>query len=37
MGIQINVWTINDPAEADRLADLDVDGIITDNYLIFKR
>jgi glycerophosphoryl diester phosphodiesterase len=37
MGIQINVWTINDPAEADRLAALDVDGIITDNYLIFKR
>ena len=34
--IQINVWTINDPIEAKRLANLNVHGIVTDNHLLFR-
>ncbi|GEB58576.1 glycerophosphodiester phosphodiesterase [Streptomyces gardneri] len=29
-GVQVNVWTVNDPARWRALADLGVDGIITD-------
>ena len=28
--IELNVWTVNDPAEIRRLASVGVDGIITD-------
>jgi glycerophosphoryl diester phosphodiesterase len=30
LGLQMNVWTVNDPAELRRLADAGVDAVITD-------
>jgi glycerophosphoryl diester phosphodiesterase len=31
MGIRVDFWTINDPAEARRLLELGADGIMTDD------
>jgi glycerophosphoryl diester phosphodiesterase len=36
-GLQVHVWTIDDPDEMRRLLDLDVDGIMTDRPAVLKQ
>ena len=36
-GRKVNVWTVNDPGEIERLANIQVDGIITDDPLMARK
>lgn len=37
LGLQVHVWTINDPPLMERLLDAGVDGIVTDNTAALKK
>jgi glycerophosphoryl diester phosphodiesterase len=37
LGLKVIVWTVNEPAQVERMRDLGVDGLITDRPDIAKK
>ncbi len=35
-GLQVNVWTVNDPAQLEQLRDAGVDAVITDDTDLYR-
>jgi len=36
LGLRVNVWTVNDVAQVERLRDADVDAVITDDSALYR-
>ncbi len=36
LGLQLNVWTVNDPAQLEQLRDAGVDAVITDDTALYR-
>ena len=35
LGLQVNVWTVNDPLQVEQLRDAGVDAVITDDEQLY--